>query len=527
MNDLAQLALGGLAAVRRAVAARPLPLLAVTGIVASAAVVVTGGRLGAAPTAVPLDRWLGVLPSAGYRITGVAIGTGLLAAVAVLLGSWLLTVRLAARFSARELWALAGGWALPFVIGPPVMSTDVFGYIARGLLATHGRSPYVYEPSALGTPRIVEAIDPTWRGAESSDGPLTLLLAHLVVAASGGAVVPALLVFRLIAILSVVAIGRFASELAGPSSRGALALTILNPAVLLYVVSAGHLVGAVLALLLGAVVAARRRRWAAAVALVAVAAAIKPVALIALPFVIGCHLLGVGPRRALRMLVGDVAIAVVVFGALTMAVGPPFGWLRNFGDAFHENLPFTPASLLGNGLGWLVPAAYDDLQTGARLACAAGAAVVICFLLAGVRARPMERSIGLALLAAAVCAPVLYPQFLLWGIVCLAPTATGLRRDLVMALSCAACVLTPLGFGERGGRVAAGIALAVIAAGLAAGRLLVAGKPRSYRDPRAARRDRGDVPRAWPFLAPHRGEVDALRNDLQHSLRLDHRERGA
>lgn len=527
MNDLAQKALDGLMAARRAVAGHPVPVLAVAGFAAGAGVLVTGARLGAAPAAVPIDRWMGLLPPAGYRITDVTLGAGMLAAIGALLAIWMVAVRLAPRFSGRQLWWLAGAWALPFVVGPPLLSTDVFGYVVRGLLATRGHSPYLYEPSSLGTPRIVAAMDPAWRGAESSDGPLTLLLAHLVVSVSGDAVVPALLVFRLVGVLSVVAIGRLAADLAGPRARAALALTVLNPAVLLYVVSAGQLVGAVLALLLGSVVAARGRRWWLAIALAAIAAGIKPIALIALPIVIGYHLIDAPPRRALRLLAGDVGIALVLLAGFTAAVGPPLGWLANLDDAFRETLPFTPATLLSDAIGWVVPAAYDDLQTGARIACAVAAVAVVGYLLATVRTRPVERTLGFALLAAAAGAPVLYPQFLLWGVVCLAPTAVGLRRDWVVALSCAACVLTPLGFGERGGRVAAGAALAAVGVGLAVAGSVRSGMPWLHGDPGTPRGHRRHVARPWPLLAAHRRDVDALQDDLQHRLRLHHRERGA
>ena len=74
-------------AARREIVARPVPALAATGFGFAAVIVVTGGRIGAAPAAVPLNHWLGLLPEAGYRITGVAMGVVMLAAIGALLAS--------------------------------------------------------------------------------------------------------------------------------------------------------------------------------------------------------------------------------------------------------------------------------------------------------------------------------------------------------------------------------------------------------------------------------------------------------
>src|ERR1700753_324309 len=124
--------------------------------------------LSAAPPAVPIARWLHLLPEAGYRITGVAMGLAMLGAIVALLATWIVAFAVAVRrrLTERQLWTLAATWALPFVIGPPLVSTDVFGDVARGLLSRAGVSPYSQPPSHLGELRIVDAIDPTWRGAE-------------------------------------------------------------------------------------------------------------------------------------------------------------------------------------------------------------------------------------------------------------------------------------------------------------------------------------------------------------------------
>ncbi|MGH8860841.1 MAG: hypothetical protein ACRDVG_06335, partial [Jatrophihabitantaceae bacterium] len=239
MNDLAEKALHGLDTARRAIVARPSAALAVAGFLIASAVVVTGGRLGAAPAAVPLNRWLGLLPEAGYQITDAAVGLVMLAATAALLTLWLLTLMVSRRSALRprQLYSIAGAWTVPFALGPPLLSTEVYTGVAHGLLARNGLSPYHHPPSALGHLRVVAAIDPAWRGAQSTDGPLATLAQHIVVSLTGGGAIGAVIVWRVIAVLSVIVIGRFAVELAGPRRTAALSLIVLNPAVLIVVVS--------------------------------------------------------------------------------------------------------------------------------------------------------------------------------------------------------------------------------------------------------------------------------------------------
>lgn len=470
MNDLAEKALQGLDAARRGIAARPVPWLAVGGFFAAAVVVVTGARIGAAPAAVPVGRWLGLLPAAGYRITGAAMGVAMLGAIGALIGLWLLTLHVVRVhvLRDRDLWTIAAAWSVPLLVGPPVLSTDIFGYVARGLLARHGLSPYHHAPTALGDQRIVDAIDPTWRGVRSTDGPLTSLGEHLVVAVTSGRVIASVLVIRAVAVLSVILIGRLAADLAGPRRATALALTILNPAVLIYLVSAGQVAGPLAAVLLATLLAASQRRWALAVVLVCVAGGIEPVALLAVPAVIAAHVLGNGVERGRRVWLRDAAVAGGTLVVVGVAVPFGLGWLRNLTSAAHEHVPFAPCNLIADVIGFVVPSAsFDDLIAGGRIATGAAGVTVIGYLLVTVGARPLERTVGFTLLTAAILAPVVYPQFLLWGVLCLAPAAVRGRRDWVVALSCVACVLTPAGLGQRGGDYATIVALTTVAVVLA------------------------------------------------------------
>jgi hypothetical protein len=470
MNDLAERALHGLDVTRKRVVARPVPWLAAAGFLASALVVVMGGRIGASPAAVPINSWLGLLPKSGYRIVGVLPGLVMLAGIAALAVVWLTVLVLVARrrIGERAVWTMGALWALPFVAGPPLLSTDVFSAVARGLLARQGLSPYHHGPAAIDDQaRLVSAIDPALRGTRGTGGPLSVAIEHLFATATGSSAVGALLLLRALAVISVVAIGRLAMELAGPRRDVALALTALNPAVLLFVVSGARLDGVLVALLLGAFVAAGQRRWALAVVLACLAAGLKPVALVAVVAVIAAHAVGARHSIAWRIAGRDVAIAVPVLAACTLVVPYGLGWAGNFSSLTREHTPLAPASLVSDLISTVVSAAsFDDLAAGGRVAAGLAGLTAVMYLLVTIRNRPLEWTVGYALLAIGLLGPVLYPWYLLWGLLCLAPTARRSLRDWVVALSLAACVLAPAGFTERTAEVVTTCCLAAIAAGL-------------------------------------------------------------
>ena len=195
-----------------------------------------------------------------------------------------------------------------------------------------------------------------------------------------------------------------------------------------------------------------------------VAVGLQPVTLLVVPAVIAADVLGSTPRVAWRILARDAGIAVVTLTLIVYSVPFGLGWLANLSTAARDHVPFAPSSVISDLIRPVVPSAsFDDLAAGGRIAAGAAGASVIGYLFITIRLRPLERTVGFALLAAAILAPVVYPTFLLWGLLCVAPTAAGVRRDWVIALSCVACVLAPVGLGTRGGQYATIGALALIA----------------------------------------------------------------
>jgi hypothetical protein len=353
---------------------------------------------------------------------------------------------------------------MPFAVGPPFMDSTVYSYAAFGLMQRQGRDPYEHGPALLGSRAVVAAIDPGARGTPSGVGPLGTLTQHLAISIGGGEPLGAVIVLRVVGVLAAIAIGRLALELAGAQPARALSMTVLNPLVLLYAVSSSHLDGVMVALVLGALVAANRRRWLWSVALACLAGAVTPQGYLVVPAIVVAHWLG---RRRVSgwLIVGrDLAVAAATVLATGFAVDSGFGWLQTVSKQFSAHTPFAIAGGVAKLMTPIVRgASYDDLAAGARITTVTATVCAVVYLLVTSRQRALERTAGYSLLALALLAPVLYPWYLLWGALCLAPAAVGSRRTVVLALCAAGCLLVPPGFSPLTANVITGVALVVVA----------------------------------------------------------------
>jgi hypothetical protein len=176
------------------------------------------------------------------------------------------------------------------------------------------------------------------------------------------------------------------------------------------------------------------------------------------------HLLGRRTVPVWLILGRDLLAAAVTTAGVGLAVHDGFGWLGTVSKQFAAHPAYSIASAVANLLDPIVRgASYDDLAAGARITVLTAMVCVVVYLVATARQRSLERTAGYALLALGLLAPVLYPWYLLWGLVCLAAAASGVRRVLVLALSVAGCLLNPPGFSPTTTDVLSGVAVGVIA----------------------------------------------------------------
>ncbi len=431
-------------------ASRAFRLLAVSGAVLGAVVVVAGGRVGLATSTTPLTRWLGLLAADQVDPRhspwpGLVLAAGVCALVVL----WLYLLGRVGRSdgSSPDLWRVAGWWALPFLIGPPILSSDVFSYAAQGLLVAQGHDPYTSGPSALGWGPTLAAVDPSWRSEPSPYGPLATLIEHMAVVLGGGTALGAIIVLRLFAVVGVVATGVLVMRLAGPDRRStALALTVLNPLTFMYVVSGAHFEGVMCALLLAAIFAANQGQFYLGLMLGCAAGAIKAPAMVvvlAIVFVTYATAYAAGGHLELRRLllrgVGVIAACWLVF---TLLVPNGWGWLRSLGTPALTSTPAAISTVSAALVSLVMPSsAQADAAYACRVTALIAALVITGYLLLTAHHRPLAKTTGLALVAMSLLSPVFYPWYALWGLVCLAPLADRRARNWLAALSALAATV--------------------------------------------------------------------------------------
>lgn len=244
------------------------------------------------------------------------------------------------------IWTIAGLHVL-FFLGPPLLSQDVFSYIAYARLGVeHGLSPYTHSPIDIPN-------DPVFGFAGSKDavsvyGPAFTLLTYPL---SGLGVAGAFWVLKAIAAassLGVVALVWRTAERLGRDPVAPALFVGLSPLVLVHVVSAAHNEALVVLLTMAGVYAYVRGQPRAAGGLSTFAAGLKASAGLVVPYLV----LGSRPRvRAaiVGVVVAGLALAVIGLAGFGTGVLDSLGLLSSNQDRSSRlSLPYIVSELVGN-----------------------------------------------------------------------------------------------------------------------------------------------------------------------------------
>jgi alpha-1,6-mannosyltransferase len=328
-HSLAPAALGALCVVYFLIAALP----------AAPGSPVIGATAGGSP------GWL-LGPLQVFGLDGGIDGPVLYAGLWMALILYAVVVWRAGQLSRRTLvWAIAGLHLL-FLLAPPLLSQDVFSYIAYARLgAEHGLDPYTHSPLSIPS-------DPVFAFAGSKDavsvyGPLFTLPTYALAPLGVATAFWVLKVVSALASLGVVALVWRSAERLGRDPRAPAALVGLSPLVLAHVVSAAHNEALVMMLVMAGVYGFVRGRPLAAGAWSTAAAGIKASAALVVPYLV------LGSRPRMRQAVLGVALAAL--GLLVLGL---IGFGTNVFDAFsllssnqgrssRLSLPYKTAELLG------------------------------------------------------------------------------------------------------------------------------------------------------------------------------------
>ena len=366
----------------------------------------------------------------------------LLARSAVLIGgamvlqSWLLlgTDVLGERITnIRGLWRVQLLWLLPTLLVPPLFSRDPYSYFVQGRLMQLGLDPYTHGAAAV--PGWFRAgVDPMWAETPTPYGPLYLAIEHLVVTV---AQTPywSTVGFRIVSLLGIAAMAYYVPKLAalqGINPAAALWLSAMNPLVLLHFALGGHNDAVMVGLMLAGLFYAMTRRPAVVALLIAGAIAVKPIAIVLLPFAaLALIARNASLLKRCRAYASSAATALVLVIAAGYAVGVGVGWVSALTTPGAVRTWLSPPTAIGMAIGlvgqWTGNPELDALAVQySRLLFIAAALLLCAWLLLKPEGRSPVRGAVLAFTIIIFFGPVVQPWYLLWALPLIA--VSGLRK---------------------------------------------------------------------------------------------------
>ncbi|GAC68755.1 polyprenol phosphomannose-dependent alpha 1,6 mannosyltransferase MptB [Gordonia soli] len=412
-------------------------------------------------------------------------------------------------------------WIAPIVIAPPLLSKDVYSYLAQSAIAFRGMDPYVVSPvRGLGVVHeLTRSVPNLWRDTPAPYGPLFLWIGKGITAVTGENITAAIFLHRIVALVGLALIVWALPRLArrcGVSSVAALWLGAMNPLVILHLVGGIHNEALMLGMMLvglelsfRAIYGADRLRregsafwpsrsgWIliAGVAVLSASSMVKVTSMLALGFV-GIALaqrwgatlpaLRHAPRsqwwarskQSVIALSASAASLAVILGVVVIGIcvgtGLGFGWTSTLSTGEIVRSWMSMPTLLsvttgrigiGLGLGDQTQAILDVCRPIGQLIAAV---FVVRWLLAalGGRLHPLG-ALGVSMATVVLFFPFVQAWYLLWAVIPLAAWATGrwFRLTAIAASAIIAIVVMPTSSNTSG---------VVLAQGLLAGVIMVA-----------------------------------------------------
>jgi hypothetical protein len=399
-----------------------------------------------------LEGWLGgtwffgeaAWPTTSLMLPGVvAVYGGMVLFVRVWFGLYK-TLRARPGVPIKSLAYMLALWLAPLMLVAPLFSRDVFSYAAQGELMSHHINPYNYGPGTLGSGPYVSGVDPLWLNTAAPYGPLFLMLAGWSASLSLHHALVTVVLLRLQSVVGVALIAYCIPKLAvsfGKEPGSAFVLAVLNPLTLLALVGGAHNDAIMVGLLLAGVTAARSRHPVWGVVLCALAASIKVPAAIGIVYV-AWDWAGPGAawRARGRMLVRAGLITVGVMGVLSLVSGLGWGWIANLGTPGTVRswmAPATGVGLLISGTGHVfgIAVSLAGVLTLTRAIGLLAAAAIAVWCLWQRERIGLLSALGITMLAFVLLGPVVQPWYLTWGIILLAPVATGRMLYFILGIS--------------------------------------------------------------------------------------------
>jgi alpha-1,6-mannosyltransferase len=199
---------------------------------------------------------------------------GLIAVMSLMFCSYVLAANSAAQLPARAVLITIGALHALVLLGPPLLSTDIFSYQAYARIgAVYGANPYLQGPHAIALDPVFPYIGAKWSYIPSAYGPVFTVFSYVLAPLSVAASVLAYKSLAVLASLTIVWLVWSAARIRGLDPVRAVALVGLNPLLVVYGVGGGHNDLLMLAAVMGGVymTLARRERLGGGLAVLAIA----------------------------------------------------------------------------------------------------------------------------------------------------------------------------------------------------------------------------------------------------------------
>ena len=355
--------------------------------------------------------------------------------------------QLPARARMRSVVACAVLWFVPLLLGPPLLSSDIYSYAAEGAMVTQRLDPTSDGMYKLLYGDYITRTDPVWRTPSGGNpyGPVQMGTAATIVEVSGHNVELTLLGLRFLAVASVLASIWGLSEIArrhGVDPPTAVAIAIANPITVLHLVGGAHNDALLMALLVTGVAFALRGRWPLGLLCMALATGVKLPAAAAIVY-LAWERAGIGAvfRDRVKSVGKAMAAAGAVIGVLCIAIGISlYGWItamQNSGKTMGTLSLTTRVGYVVSSLFRLIGLPSND-ATWISLFRLVGfaAAGYICLRLLGVTHRiGAVQAAAISMLAVMLLGPVVWPWYLAPAIALLGAAGVGRWRPSLLVLT--------------------------------------------------------------------------------------------
>lgn len=301
--------------------------------------------------------------------TGIDLHAGgTIAVLCLIFISYLVVVACSQQLSGRTVLLLIAALQALVILGPALVSTDVFSYQAYGRMGTmYGANPYLDGPHALFLDSIFPDVGSKWSYIPSAYGPAFTIFSYLLAPLSVAASVLAFKAVASVSAIAIVAMVWHLARLRGVDPVKAVALVGLNPLLILYGVGGGHNDLLMLAVSTGAIYLFIAHRARLSGGLLVLSVAIKLTAGLLIPFAAAAGGAEHGRRRRREIIIGVgigtalmFAVSGVVFGAGVLNLFPTVQRSQSEGD-WHSIPGMIGAlgpALAGHIVGYMLEALF-------------------------------------------------------------------------------------------------------------------------------------------------------------------------